>query len=161
MPSLFFVTTTFKKWQPLLMTELTRDEFQNLLFSVVSTHASALMGFVIMPEHIHLLVGCAQGEKQLSKFIQTLKSLSTRRLFSGHGSVWMERYVYFTVTTEKQLITKLNYIHQNPVRRGLVNAPIDWQWSSASFWESEEKHAVLTKDWDWMTAYEGVRLDGS
>jgi len=149
-PSLFFVTTTLRDWRPRFQDKKIADEFQTLLFSVSLTHASALMGYVVMPEHVHLLVGCQRGEQQLSKFLQALKSLSARRLFAGEGSVWMERYAYFTVTNERQFKIKIDYIHQNPVRRELVATPLDWKWSSASFWVNDEPHPVLRKDWVWM-----------
>jgi putative transposase len=53
------------------------------------------------------------------------------------------------IVTEKQFYTKLNYIHENPVRKGLVKEAVDWKWSSARFWMNDEEHPVLKKDWDW------------
>jgi len=72
----------------------------------------------------------------------------------------MERYDYFTVVTERQFVTKLKYVHYNPIRRGLVANPTEWKWSSARFWEEDEPHPVLTKGWEWMekVADEGVCL---
>ena len=48
----------------------------------------------------------------------------------GNGPFWYERYYDFNVSTEKKRIEKLRYIHRNPVKRGLVQNPQDWAWSS-------------------------------
>jgi hypothetical protein len=48
----------------------------------------------------------------------------------GRGSFWQARYYDFNVWSEKKRIEKLRYIHRNPVRRGLVEKPEDWKWSS-------------------------------
>jgi putative transposase len=149
-PSLFFVTSTIKQWRPLFENPIKRDTFESLLFSLIPSHADALMGYVIMPDHIHLLVGCANGGNQLSKFMQTLKSLSARKLFPGIGTIWERRFDDLVIHSDKQYRTKLNYLHENPVRRGLVGEPTDWRWSSARFWMTECIHPVLTKEWNWM-----------
>ena len=151
-PALFFVTTKFINWQPLLQSDVMKDNFESMLFSFIETHADALMGYVIMPEHIHLMVGCNGGGTQLSKFMQALKSVSNRRLFNGAGSVWEPRFDDLLMTTEKQYLINLNYIHNNPVKRGFVDEATKWKWSSAGFWESDDEHPVLTKDFDWMEA---------
>jgi len=108
------------------------------------------MGYVLMPSHVHFLVGCRGGGNQLSKFMKTFKSLSARKFFPGVGSIWIERFDDLRITTEKQLWIKLNYIHENPVRKGLVSKAIDWPWSSARFWILNEQKGVLTKEWDWL-----------
>jgi putative transposase len=149
-PNLFFVTSTVKDWRPLFKNPSERDHLQSLLFSLIPSHADGLMGFVIMPEHIHLLVGCVNGGNQLSKFMQTLKSLSARKLFPRIGTIWARRFDDLVVLSDKQYRIKLKYIHDNPVRRGLVNEPTDWRWSSARFWMNEYDHPVLTKEWAWM-----------
>jgi REP element-mobilizing transposase RayT len=103
-----------------------------------------------MPSHVHLLVGCKQGGVQLSKFMQAFKSLSSRRLFPGRGTVWAARFDDRLMKEENQFLSRLNYVHQNPVRSGLVRKPEEWSWSSARFWMSDDPHSVLTKGWAWM-----------
>lgn len=83
-----------------------------------------------MPEHVHLLVSEPERSK-LSLAIQMLKQNVARqsRLPEG-GAFWMERYYDFNVWTEKKRIEKLRYMHRNPVKRGLVERPENWVWSS-------------------------------
>jgi REP element-mobilizing transposase RayT len=71
-PSIFFVTTTLKNWQPLMSSPEILDSVQVFLFSLIKTNADALMGYVLMPSHIHLLIGCVEGGKQLSEFMRSL-----------------------------------------------------------------------------------------
>ncbi len=149
-PSLFFVTTTIKEWKPLFATPKLRNKVQEQLFELFPTKADALMGYVIMPSHVHLFVGCKKGGKQLSEFMRTFKSLTSRWIFPEQDSTWMYRFDDLVITSDKQFEIKLKYMHENPLRAGLIDDIMNWRWSSARFWHSEKPHPVLTKDWDWI-----------
>ncbi len=148
-PIAAFVTTTLKEWTPLFAEPYMMDRVEKQLFQLFPLKADALMGYVLMPSHVHLLVGCKDGGAQLSEFMRTFKSLTARLLFPEMGSVWMDGFDDFVIRTEKQFWVKLNYIHENPVRSGLVKSSVDWKWSSARFWLEDDIHPVLAKTWDW------------
>ena len=61
-----------------------------------------------------------------------LKQIVAQRLrkMSGRKPFWQARYYDFNVWTERKRIEKLRYMHRNPVKRGLVENPEDWLWSS-------------------------------
>ncbi len=83
-----------------------------------------------MPEHVHLLISEPERAK-LSTSLQMLKQNVSRKLRLPEGSpFWEPRYYDFNVWGEAKRVQKLRYIHQNPVRRGLVARPEDWKWSS-------------------------------
>jgi putative transposase len=98
-----------------------------------------------MPEHVHLLVG-EPRRRNLSVAIKALKQSVARRvlgrarracgrqgeLFGGDvpRRFWQARFYDFNVWSAKKRIEKLRYLHRNPVERGLVRCPEDWQWSS-------------------------------
>jgi len=149
-PGLYFVTTTARNWTPYFRAPGSRDELENLLFSFFPSHANALMSYVIMLDHVHLLVGCREGGKQLSRFIQAFKSISARRIFPGLGNIWTRRFDDLLIRNHAQVVSRIDYIHYNPVRKGLVERAEDWKWSSAKFWSRDEPHPILTKDWEWM-----------
>ena len=149
-PSLFFVTTTVRDWKP-IFTPDRLNALENQLFALFPGYANALMGYILMPSHVHLLVGCRNGGEQLSKFMKAFKSISARMIFPDSGSIWMNRFDDFVIKTEKQFLIKLNYIHENPVRKGFVQNALMWCWSSARFWHSDENHPVLTKEWNWVS----------
>ncbi len=48
----------------------------------------------------------------------------------SHYRVWQRRFYAFNVYCEKERLEKLNYMRNNPVKRGLVNTPGEWRWST-------------------------------
>jgi len=83
-----------------------------------------------MPEHVHLLI--SEPERSaLSRVLQMLKQNTAHSLHPPEGSpFWLPRYYDFNVWSEDKRIEKLRYMHRNPVKRGLVERPEDWLWSS-------------------------------
>ena len=81
-----------------------------------------------MPEHIHLLVTEPERES-LASAMQAFKQSVARHL-GATEPFWQTRYYDFNVRTERKRIEKLRYIHRNPVKRGLVESPDQWPWSS-------------------------------
>ena len=104
-----------------------------------------MLGYVVMPEHFHLLISEPQ-ETTPSVVMQVLKQRFARQVLSrtrmaqraGQGSllvevageIWQRRFYDFNVWTERKRIEKLRYMHRNPVKRGLVTQPEQWAWSS-------------------------------
>jgi putative transposase len=87
-----------------------------------------------MPEHLHLLISEPE-RSQLSVPIQMLKQITSSKLRpSGLRRFWQIRYYDFPVWSEAKRLEKLRYIHRNPVHRGLVARPEDWEWSSFLAW---------------------------
>ena len=80
-----------------------------------------------MPEHVHLLVSEPQ-QGALATAIQALKLSVARR--SAERPFWQARYYDFNVYSADKVTEKLDYMHRNPVKRGLVERPEDWLWSS-------------------------------
>jgi putative transposase len=90
-----------------------------------------MVGYVVMPEHVHLLV--SEPERAtLSVAIQMLKQLTAVKIGRNGDDkrFWQRRYYDFNVHTAEKRIEKLRYIHRNPVERGLCAKPEDWEWSS-------------------------------
>lgn len=107
-----------------------------------------------MPEHIHLLIQ-SEGDIDISKFMEDFKRFTAKqiinhfketqdhywlgilksRAYSGKiFSVWQETFRSELVCSDNFLLEKLNYIHNNPLRRGLVKDILDWPHSSAPFY---------------------------
>jgi len=127
------------------------------------------LGYVVMPEHVHLLVSEPQ-RATLSTAIQALKIGVVRSLQGGSVPMsrksgetwgtpgvevpkkpkrfWQARFYDFNVWTEKKRIEKLRYIHRNPVVRGLVASPEQWRWSSFRWYSCREVGPVRINDTD-------------
>lgn len=104
--------------------------FERELERVRKWYGCYISGYVVMPEHVHLLI--SEPERgELSTVMQMLKQIISRKLRSASAArFWQVRYYDFPVWSEKKRVEKLRYIHRNPVKRGLVSRAEDWQWSS-------------------------------
>jgi putative transposase len=106
-----------------------------------------------MPEHVHLLIGEPPSgtpsdvmrvlKQRVSRFLRGRRrkriSQAQLRLWNGTPasplrSFWQRRFYDFNVWSRRKRNEKLNYMHTNPVKRGLVRNPKDWAWSSYRFY---------------------------
>lgn len=126
-----FVTFSCYHRQAYLGTSSTRDLFEDALERTRLGYDFEVIGYVVMPEHVHLLVTEPEGES-LSVGLQALKLSVTRR--TNRSQFWQVRYYDFNVFTEAKRVEKLEYMHANPVKRGLVGSPGDWKWSSYRYY---------------------------
>ncbi len=127
---LHFLTFSCYGRAPLLGTAHSREIFEQTLEQTRLWYGFCVSGYVVMPEHVHLLISEPERAK-LSVALQMLKQNVARRLRSPEGGLfWQPRYYDFNVWSRAKRVEKLRYIHWNPVRRGLVENPADWAWSS-------------------------------
>jgi putative transposase len=149
---LHFITFSCYRRLPLLKTARARDILAKELGRVRDEMGFHLLGYVVMPEHVHLLVSePKQGTP--STVLQKLKLRVARKLrrrgrparagqmrlpFEEREeplrSFWQARFYDFNVYSKGKKMEKLNYMHANPVIRGLVKHPRDWAWSSWGFY---------------------------
>ena len=125
--ALDFITFSCYRRQAYLSAAAARDLFESALERMRLRYKFVVTGYVVMPEHVHLLVS-EPRKGLLARAVQGLKlSVSVRR---GERPFWQARYYDSNVSGEKERSQVLRYIHRNPVKRGLVERPEDWQWSS-------------------------------
>ena len=158
---LHFVTFSCYQRQPLLTPEM-RDKFAAALEATRRSYRFFMVGYVVMPEHVHLLV--SEPERRLlATAIQAMRQSVARRAPRNVGEAfWQARYYDLNVFSDRKRIEKLRYIHRNPVARGLVAAPEEWKWSSYLAYAKGIQGAVQI-DTNWMAherVSEGKWLDG-
>ncbi|MFP5231489.1 MAG: REP-associated tyrosine transposase [Acidobacteriota bacterium] len=131
--------------QPFFASPESRRVFERCLEATRVRYGFAVDAYVIMPEHVHLLVSePAQGD--LSVVLQALK-ISVARKFTARP-LWQRRFYDFNVFTGEKRIEKRRYIHRNPFTRGLVAHPADWVGSSYRHWACGEQGIVqLASTW--------------
>jgi putative transposase len=165
---LHFITFSCYRRLPLLGTALARTVFEQALEDVRRWYGMFITGYVVMPEHVHLLVGEPE-RSTLSIALQMLKQNVARTLCvpEDQPRFWQRRYYDFNVWTEEKRIEKLRYIHRNPVTRGLVVKPEDWTWSSFRHWPTGEESVVeIESQWtarkrERMGLHLSVKLDAA
>ncbi len=159
---LHFITFTCYRRLPLLRSIRARNAFVQILGEMRDRYGFSLVGYVVMTEHIHLLIGePAKGTP--STVIQVLKQRVSRRLrrkrrtpagqlnllfASDDDSLprfWQRRFYDFNVWSLKKRVEKLHYMYVNPLKRKLVDHPRDWPWSSFSFY-SDLKSGLIRVD---------------
>ena len=130
-----------------------------------------LLGYVIMPDHVHLVLW-PFGQASISQIMRDYKKFTSRRIIrqaeverreawiaafvqageqtgrSGH-KVWQDSYWDVNIYTERLLRQKLNYVHRNPVRAGLVEMPEEYAYSSYRSYAHGEDWLIET-DREWM-----------
>ena len=159
---LHFITFTRYRRLPLLRSVRARNAFVNILSEVRDRYGFSLVGYVVMPEHIHLLIS-EPVKGTPSTVIQVLKQRVSRRLrrkkrkptgqldltfASSDDSLprfWQQRFYDFNVWSLKKRVEKLQYMHMNPLKRKLADRPKDWPWSSFSFY-SKLQHGLIKID---------------
>lgn len=149
---LHFITFSCYRRLPLLGSASARNQFVRVLDQVRKEYGFKLVGYVVMPEHVHLLISePARGTP--STVLKMLKQRVSRhlrrrprrrvsaaqRFFPFASSAqrlpqfWQKRFYDFNVWSRKKKIEKLGYMHANALKRNLVDDPKQWPWSSYAF----------------------------
>jgi putative transposase len=154
---------------------LTNDRWRQYLSDSIETAGRQfnvqLIAFVFMPEHVHLLTLPLDPDPAIARYLAAVKRPTSSRVksdLSAAGSrllgeltiqerpgkttfrFWQEGPGYDrNLFGESAVLKAIDYIHANPVRRGLCGSPIDWKWSSARWFASNgcevgESHTPLT-----------------
>jgi putative transposase len=124
---LHFITFSCYHRLPYLGGSTSRALFESSLERIRTRYSFVVLGYVVMPEHVHLLVN-EPKVVSLARVIQAVKlSVSLRET---KRPFWQARYYDFNVFSTAKQVEKLRYMHRNPVARGLVAKPEDWAWSS-------------------------------
>jgi len=158
---LHFITCSCHRRQPWLGSPSRRNRFLRVLEQVRQQYRFVVVGYVVMPEHIHLLI--SEPEKGTpSTVMQVLKQRFARQvlkqirrwqsscqlgLWEEGEHVWQRRFYDFNVWSQEKRIEKLRYMHRNPVKRGLVLEPQHWAWSSFRCYATGQTGPVKMNEW--------------
>ena len=111
----------------LLGAEQRRHAFVSTLERIRQWYGFYVVGYVVMPEHVHLLL--SEPERGiLTLLLQMIKQMVSPELSRSARKepFWLARYYDFNVWNERKRVEKLRYLHRNLVRRGLVASPEHW-----------------------------------
>jgi len=142
---LHFLTISCHRRRPYFSTCQSREIFEAALETVRKRYGFFVYAYVVMPEHVHLLVSEPKRET-LAQAIQALKTSVSKQ--SDPRPFWLARYYDFNLHNSEKRTEKIRYIHRNPVKRGLVDNPEDWEWSSFCHYLTSEKGRVeIESEW--------------
>lgn len=149
----YFVTTTITEWQNVFCSTDAFEIIINSLKYCIANKGLHLHGYVIMPNHAHYILSTNENKK-LSDIMRDFNTHTSRLLtkllteynrqvilniFKYAASndrrdnvfkVWQDGYHPIVLMSEIFLRQKLDYLHNNPVRKGFVEKPEEWRYSS-------------------------------
>ena len=158
----YYITGTFTGWLPLLRNAEVRAIVSEEIMRALKECGGMVSAFVLMPDHVHLLVYLPE-EGLLHRFNMLWRGRSARRITQyaeqrgaarildtmrkhangrARYAVWKEQVRSLPIYSRPKLYAMVNYIHSNPVRRGLVAHPGDWEESSWRFYERGEAGGI-------------------
>ncbi len=148
-----FLTFSCRNRWPLLSKDRSRKWAIDALKSAREKRNFALLAYVIMPEHAHVLILPREARYEMRQILAAIKAPVSRQaklfLLEAANQAWLERLMVHkggrstfqfwqagggydaNLCNERAIEEVIDYIHANPVRRGLVERPTDWYWSSA------------------------------
>jgi putative transposase len=128
----FFITNNLLRTR----TRLTEADFQALADAMSRVRARRhflLAGYVLMPDHWHALLMPAENDA-LPRLMNSLKVASMQAAINGSrhttGALWQARYYDHVIRNAGEHRGTLEYMHGNPVRKGLVKTAGEWRWPS-------------------------------
>ena len=151
--SLHFITFSCFHRLPLLYAPGPKNTVEAVLELTRARHQARVYAYVLMPEHVHLLI----NEPPLilvAQFLKAVKQITSRKLRSSYEKFWQERYFDRNVHGEEARSEVIRYIHWNPVKRGLVASPGDYPWSSYNHHATGIRGAVEIES-EWTASFRG------
>lgn len=163
-----YVTIVTRNRLPVFQTAQMRELLCQALTEARKSGGFLLFAYVIMFDHIHLL---ASRKSTTSDLLRVLKGITARRIIDYlkeneyrsslaklqhqerdrkyRYSLWQTEKNVLPIFSESMFLEKMNYIHSNPVRAGLVQDAVDYRWSSARIWQRRPlKNEPLFTDGD-------------
>jgi putative transposase len=152
-----YITMVAKDRLPVFQTDGIKTIACNAIDEARQSHGFLLFAYVIMPDHMHLLTDQPDKPSNLLRYVKgivahrvieylkeknyqsSLDKLRHEEWKRNHRySLWQQEKNVFSIFSEAVFMQKVNYIHQNPMRAGLVERAIDYRWSSARRWQKCE-----------------------
>ena len=182
---LHYTTSVCFKRVPVFHSEQACELFVEALAETRSRYPFKLVGYVVMPDHAHLIVNPLS--RDISVLMGRSKSTSARAILDwlrgsshvaslkvlelgtpqkkGHThALWLKDFSSIDLCSPRFVRQKLNYIHLNPVRAGLCKHPADWKWSSYRAYLPHEAGSVpIEMDWRayWKDADFGASVEAA
>jgi REP element-mobilizing transposase RayT len=148
----YYFTSVAHDRRPIFQTDKLKDIMVAALDEARRSADFLIFAYVIMPDHYHIITDSKREPSDTLRFLNgisakrildylkanAISSLEKLKMFEKRRgykySVWEHHPDTFLVTSESMLMQKVNYIHFNPVKAGLVEHPNDYLYSSSRIW---------------------------
>jgi len=150
-----YVTFSCYKRRKLLSPDVCKRIVIGSLAAQLRRQNGRCLGFVVMLDHVHAMLWFPE-QHQISACMNKWKELTSKQISAAYErdipaywskledrhAIWQVRYYDFNLWSERKLHEKLEYMHNNPVKAGLVNEVCDWPWSSARWWHQKKSVGI-------------------
>ena len=144
----YIVTATTYKKDHIFIGDKNLSLLQDILFEVIEAYEWKLQAWALFPNHYHFIAIAPNDAHTLKKLIQRLHSQSAREVNKNTGSpgrkVWFQ-YWDSCLTYKNSYYARLNYVHNNPVRHGLVEDAEQYPFCSASWFKEQAEETFCKK----------------
>jgi putative transposase len=145
--SLHFITFSCFQRLPYLSSAESKSALEELLEATRARHYARIYAYVLMPEHVHLLLN-EPPNILLGQFLKAFKQRSSRKLKGSGEHFWQARYFDANIHGEEARSEVIRYIHRNPVKRGLVARPEQYPWSSYNHYATGMRGTIeIESEW--------------
>ena len=142
-----FITFSCYHRLPFLADSDSKTIVEQQLERTRANHQARIYAYVLMPEHVHLLIN-EPPAITLDQFLKSFKQETSRLLKGDRNQFWQIRYFDRNISGEDERSAVIRYIHRNPVNRGLVTAPELYRWSSFNHYATGERGTVeIESEW--------------
>ncbi len=147
-----FITQVVQDREPVFRDRKAVSLLHNILNNVKELHPFELLGYVILPDHLHIVIQ-PTGESNFSDIMHSFKPNFTKAYKKMIGlsssqsmKFWQKRFWDHVIRDDRDLENHLHYTHFNPVKHGLINDPRKWKDSSYIEWE---ERGLYPPAFDW------------
>ena len=162
-----FVTSTVVEWLPVFTTSACCDLLADAFRHAQQNNALQIYAWVILDNHFHAIFAAPE----LSRILASIKSYTAKQLLAqiqregrlwllnqlehhrakhkadSRYQLWQEGFHPQELSTDEAMLQKLDYLHHNPVARGLVTVPEHWRYSSAHEWLAGSRPVLRCDHW--------------
>ena len=145
----YFITTVTQDRKPIFNDKQACELFMNLITYYKLSSQYNIKAFVIMPDHIHLIMQ-PLGDSNISDIMKQIKGSFSRyynQINKASGTVLQKGFYDNVIRSEKQYHEITDYIHYNPVQKGIVAEAQDYLYSSYKYYfENDDRFVLLLED---------------
>ena len=130
---LYFITSVIENREPILINENYAQILLRFLDQYSKKFSTGIIAFVVLPDHMHLLISPKTNRYSISDFMKSVKGKSAieiNKITGRKGRLWQHQFLDHVVRSNEDYRVHIEYIHYNPIKHGLCDEPEDYRWSS-------------------------------
>jgi putative transposase len=146
----YLITAANYEHQPIMNSPDRRTDFEKRLLAIMQEIQADIVGWVILTNHYHFLVG-VESLEHVSSALKQLHGVTSREWNLADGQTGKRRVWYKfadrMIRDEAHYFRALNYIHVNPVKHGHTSDAYEWSWSSLGLYYEDQGREWLKEKW--------------